>query len=481
MNYVSRTMEKTIEKFIGKYPVIMVTGPRQVGKTTLLNYLKFKSNKKINYVTLDDMLIRTQANEDPELFLRTHEAPLIIDEFQYAPNLLTYIKIIIDEARQNEIFNNKEEAGTMYYLTGSRVFETMKDVSESLAGRVGIFDLFAFSDRELYKMKEPIFNPQIDVIRKVEPTKRLSTNQIFERILKGSYPDVQAGREVSIENYYSNYIRTYIERDIRQLINIKNEIKFTKFISAVAARTGQEFNASKIATEIGIDGKTADDWISILKNTGIIYLLQSYTNNNATRAVRTQKVYFMDTGLACYLTGYTDNEVLEKSSYSGAIFETYKFLKDEFPNCNYEELILNYVNERCDNGKYKIAKVKGGYRTLKEINDAFNEAYEQSKRKLRFFERNDNNSVINKIINKEEWNDVLRKIEKMNEESNEKNIGLKRDEMLASLMCYFCPEYKNKIKSLKNEDLSAQKIFGITSFPEYSLEMDADEEEIDYI
>ena len=342
MNYVSRTMEKTIKKFIGKYPVIMVTGPIQVGKTTLLNYLKLKSSKKINYVTLDDMLIRTQANEDPELFLRTHEAPLIIDEFQYAPNLLTHIKIIIDEARQNEIFNNKEEAGTMYYLTGSRVFETMKDVSESLAGRVGIFDLFAFSDRELYKMEEPIFNPQIDIIRKVEPTKRLSTNQIFERILKGSYPDVQAGREVSIENYYSNYIRTYIERDIRQLINIKNEIKFTKFISAVAARTGQEFNASKIGTEIGIDGKTADDWISILKNTGIIYLLQSYTNNNATRAVRTQKVYFMDTGLACYLTGYTDNEVLEKSSYSGAIFETYII----------SEIIKSYSNNGIDPKRY---------------------------------------------------------------------------------------------------------------------------------
>lgn len=342
MNYVSRTMEKTIKKFIGKYPVIMVIGPRQVGKTTLLNYLKFKSNKKINYVTLDDMLIRTQANEDPELFLRTHEAPLIIDEFQYAPNLLTYIKIIIDEARQNEIFNNKEEAGTMYYLTGSRVFETMKDVSESLAGRVGIFDLFAFSDRELYKMEEPIFNPQIYIIRKVEPTKRLSTNQIFERIIKGSYPDVQAGREVSIENYYSNYIRTYIERDIRQLINIKNEIKFTKFISAVAARTGQEFNASKIGTEIGIDGKTADDWISILKNTGIIYLLQSYTNNNATRAVRTQKIYFMDTGLACYLTGYTDNEVLEKSSYSGAIFETYII----------SEIIKSYSNNGIDPKRY---------------------------------------------------------------------------------------------------------------------------------
>lgn len=197
--------------------------------------------------------------------------------------------------------------------------------------------------------------------------------------------------------------------------------------------------------------------------------------------------YYM--AINCLVCNYNDqyydynynDSPWEIDAEQSAIFETYKFLKDEFPNCNYEELILNYVNERCDNGKYKITKVNGGYRTLKEINDAFNEAYEQSKSKLRFFERNDNNFVINKIVNKEEWNDVLRKIEKMNEESNEKNIGLKRDEMLASLMCYFCPEYKNKIKSLENEDLSAQKIFGIASFPEYSLEMEADEEEIDYI
>ena len=344
MYYISRTMEKTIEKFVDKYPVIMVTGPRQVGKTTLLNYLRKSSKEKINYVTLDDMLVRAQANDDPELFLRTHEAPLIIDEFQYAPNLLNYIKIIVDETRQNEMFkfNTKQKTGTMYYLTGSRIFETMKNVSESLSGRVGIFDLFAFSDRELYKLPEPIFNPEINNIKNSVPLKRLSVNKIFERIIMGSYPDVQNDREIPVENYYSNYIRTYVERDIRELINIKNEIKFVKFISSVAARTGQEFNASKIGTEIGIDGKTANDWISILKNTGIIYLLQSYTNNNVSRAVKTQKIYFMDTGLACYLTGYTDATILEKSSYSGAIFETYVI----------SEIIKSFSNNGVDSSKH---------------------------------------------------------------------------------------------------------------------------------
>ena len=146
MKYINRTLEKTLSNYIGKYPVIMITGPRQVGKTTLLNYLASISKQKINFISLDDMIVRAQANEDPELFLRTHETPLVIDEFQYAPNLLSYIKMNVDEARKNAMFNNGKEVGTLYYLTGSQIFQTMKNVSESLSGRVGVFDLFAFSN-----------------------------------------------------------------------------------------------------------------------------------------------------------------------------------------------------------------------------------------------------------------------------------------------------------------------------------------------
>lgn len=342
MNYVNRTMEKTINDYIGKYPIIMITGPRQVGKTTLLNYITSKSNKKINYISLDDMIVRNQANEDPELFLRTHEAPLVIDEFQYAPNLLTYIKIIVDEARKNEMFGDKKEVGTMYYLTGSQVFQTMKNISESLAGRVGIFDLFAFSNRELEKQKEEVFVPDINKLKNKIPLKRLSTNKIFERILKGSYPEVYNNKNIPFENYYSSYVRTYIERDIRQIINIKDENKFVKFISSMAARTGSEFNASNVGSEIGIDGKTAEEWLSILKNTGIVYLLQPHANNNVSRAIKKQKLYFMDTGLACYLTGYTDPVILEKSAYSGAIFETYIV----------SEIIKSYTNNGVDPRKH---------------------------------------------------------------------------------------------------------------------------------
>jgi len=323
MKYVNRTIEKTLEKFIGSYPVIMITGPRQVGKTTLLNYLASVSKKKINFVSLDDMMVRAQANDDPELFLRTHETPLIIDEFQYAPNLLSYIKMTVDEKRKEAMFGDLDDVGTLYYLTGSQVFQTMKNISESLAGRVGILDLFAFSTREIYGKDEEVFIPNIDILRKKTPLERVSVNKIFERILKGSYPEVHFGVKIDVEHYYSTYVRTYIERDIREIINIKDENKFVKFISSMAARTGQEFNASAVGLEVGIDNKTAEEWISILKNTGIIYLLQPYMNNNVGRAVKRQKLYFMDTGLACYLTGYTDASILEKSSYSGAIFETY--------------------------------------------------------------------------------------------------------------------------------------------------------------
>ena len=342
MEYVNRTIEKTLNDYIGKYPVIMITGPRQVGKTTLLNYLKNQSKDNLNYVTLDDVIARTQAKEDPELFLRSHETPLVIDEFQYAPELLSYIKITVDEARQNEMFGNKKKTGTLYYLTGSQVFQTMKNISESLSGRVGIFDLFAFSDRELNKLEETVFIPKIENIRMKEPLKRLSTPKLFERILKGSYPDVHYGNKIPVENYYSNYIRTYIERDIRDLINVKNENKFVKFISSMAARTGQEFNASSVGVEVGIDAKTADEWVSILKNTGIVYLLQPHANNNVSRAVKRQKLYFMDTGLACYLTGYTDATILEKSAYSGAIFETYVI----------SEIIKSYTNNGIDPRKH---------------------------------------------------------------------------------------------------------------------------------
>ena len=322
-NYKNRTIEKSLDSLEGICPVIMVTGPRQVGKTTLLNHLLVNSKQKINYVSLDNLLIRSQAKEDPELFLRTYEAPLIIDEFQYAPNLLTYIKMKVDNARKNEMFGNGKKVGTMYYLTGSQVFQTMENVSESLTGRIGILDLYGFSEREIENKEEPIFIPDIKYLKDKERRDTKATNEVFENILNGSYPDVINNAGKNREQFYEDYIRTYIERDIRQLINIKEETKFLKFISSVAARTGQEYNASDIANDVEVDSKTIDEWMSILKNTHLIFMLQSYSNNNIQKAIKRPKIYFMDTGLACYLTGYMSSDTLEKSAYNGAIFETY--------------------------------------------------------------------------------------------------------------------------------------------------------------
>ena len=340
--YINRTIEKEFDKMMKIYPVIMVTGPRQVGKTTLLNYIMKKVSQKINYVTLDDIRERVQANEDPELFLRNHDAPLIIDEFQYAPNLLSYIKMNVDKVRMDDMFGEEKTIGTLYYLTGSQIFQTMKNISESLAGRIGIIDMFPLSTRELFQKDEQIFIPDISLLKEKEKVPQLSGEQLFERIWKGSYPELYGGRNDEIEKYYETYVRTYMERDIRQIINVKDETQFYKFISCVAARTGQEYNATDIANDIGIDSKTVNEWMSILKNTGLVFLLQPYMNNQLGRIIKRPKIYFMDTGLACYLTGYTNPIVLEKSIYNGAIFETYVIT----------EIIKSYTNNRRDPRKY---------------------------------------------------------------------------------------------------------------------------------
>ncbi len=320
--HTNRTIEKEVKKLIDKCPVIMITGPRQVGKTTLLNYIISLSHSKVTSVSLDDILLRKQANEDPELFLRTYEAPLMIDEFQYAPNLLSYIKMNVDEMRKEVMFHGKKDPGTLYYLTGSQIFETMQEVSESLAGRVGILDLYGFSTREINGLEEDVFIPDIKMLKKKEKVKNYTTNQLFERIIRGSYPEVVLGKRDKDE-YFENYIRTYLERDVRKLIHVDNEIKFIKFLSSVAARTGMEYNALDIAKDVEIDSKTCDAWLSILKNTHLVYLLPSYSNNNIQKAIKRPKLYFLDTGLACYLTGYLNASTLEKSVYSGQIFETY--------------------------------------------------------------------------------------------------------------------------------------------------------------
>lgn len=341
-NYIERSIENRLGKLAKAFPVIMITGSRQVGKTTLLNNIQKKEKGQINYISLDNLSIRALAIEEPEIFLERYKPPLIIDEFQYAPKLLSYIKIIVDEKRQEHLENKEVETSGLYYLTGSQVFHTMKNVSESLAGRVGILELYPLSNREIEKKKDKMFLPIYEELEKREKANRLEVDKLYEKILKGSYPELYSNPNIEPKDFFETYIKTYIERDIRELINVKDETKFLKFIESIAVRTGQELNINDISNSIEINNMTAQNWLSILVSTGLVYLLQPYSNNNVSRIVKRPKIYFMDTGLACFLAGYMDSVTLERSAFNGAILETYVVT----------EIIKSFANQGLDSRKY---------------------------------------------------------------------------------------------------------------------------------
>ena len=340
--YIKRSMESQLNKMSESFPVIMITGSRQVGKTTLLNIMKGKDKDKINYISLDDLSARALAIEDPELFLKKYKFPLIIDEFQYAPDLLSYIKIIVDKKRLEHLKDKNSKCNGLYYLTGSQVFHAMNNISESLAGRVGILNLYALSNREIEGLDEELFLPELENLEKRHKGNELDVDELYKRILKGSYPELYNNEKIELRTYLETYIKTYIERDIRELINVKDEIKFLKFIESIAVRTGQELNINDISNSIEINNHTTENWLSILVNSGLVFLLQPYSNNNVARIVKRPKIYFMDTGLACYLAGYMDSVTLERSAFNGAIFETYVVT----------EIIKSFSNNGLDSRKY---------------------------------------------------------------------------------------------------------------------------------
>ncbi len=316
--YIKRMMEDNIIKLSKEFPVIVVSGARQVGKSTMLQMLK---SQTMNYVTLDDLNARSLALSDPKYFLEQYPYPVLIDEIQYAPNLLNYIKIIVDEQRLKWLKAN-EPNKVLFWLTGSQQFQVMKNVSESLSGRVGILQLYSLSLSEINQNNFSLFTPKIDELKNKKLTHKLTSQELFEKIFKGGMPSVVTN-EIDRNNYFSSYISTYIERDIRQLLNVGKTIEFYNFIQYLAVRTAQEVNYSSIAKEIGIDSKTVKSWISILEASGIIYLLQPYHSNLSKRLIKSPKLYFMDTGLCSYLAKYPDFKTLEVGALSGAIFETY--------------------------------------------------------------------------------------------------------------------------------------------------------------
>lgn len=308
--YIKRTLENDIKELSNQFKVLLITGARQVGKSTLLKYC----DQNRNYVTLDDYKERSMALNEPDLFLQKHKPPLIIDEIQYAPNLLSYIKMTVD---------NSDKKG-MYWLTGSQQFHMMKNVTESLAGRVAIIDLKGLSLKEIDNEKQIPFIPEKFYIEEMQKShKTHDLNDIYKIIWQGSYPELYSKENLRWETFYKSYIRTYIERDIKDLNVIKNEMDFLKFLQVTAARTGQMLNYNDIANEVGVALTTIKSWISILVSSNIVYLLQPYFNNLNKRTVKTPKLYFLDTGLCSYLTGWDNPNILESGAMSGAIFETF--------------------------------------------------------------------------------------------------------------------------------------------------------------
>ena len=312
MSYISRNLETVVAEVTREYPVVLVTGPRQVGKTTMLQKLMDGTNR--NYVSLDDMNERALAKSDPELFLQLHKPPVLIDEVQYAPELFTYIKISVD---------TDHEPGA-FWLTGSQVFKLMHGVQESLAGRVAVLSMTSLSQAEMCGSPMTPFEVDLEeLLQREKMRKNADASEIFERIFKGSMPAIVSGQNSNSQIFYSSYLATYIERDVKELSNAIDSLKFMRFMTAVAARCSQMLNVSDIAQDADINQKQANDWLQILETLGIIFYLHPYSNNLLKRLVKTPKLYFYDTGLVCYLTKWSNSQVLESGAMNGAVLENY--------------------------------------------------------------------------------------------------------------------------------------------------------------
>ena len=312
MEYISRNLEAVVMQVTKEFPAVLVTGPRQVGKTTMLQKLMEGTNRK--YVSLDDLNERSLAKSDPELFLQVHNPPVLIDEIQYAPELFPYIKIYAD---------SHHEPGA-FWITGSQVFQMMRGVQESLAGRIAVLSMTSLAQAELAGASMTPFKIDLEALTEREKFRIPADVQgIFERIYRGSMPAIVSGRNTNSQIFYSSYLSTYIERDVRLLSDAIDSLKFLRFMTAAAARCSRMLNVAEIAQDADINQKQAKDWLQILETLGIIFYLHPYSNNLLKRLVKTPKLYFYDTGLVCHLTRWSSPEVLENGAMNGAVLENY--------------------------------------------------------------------------------------------------------------------------------------------------------------
>lgn len=333
MRYIARNLEKVVLEVTKEYPVVLVTGPRQVGKTTMLQKLMEGTDR--NYVSLDDLNERNLAKTDPEMFLQLHKPPILIDEVQYAPELFVYIKIHVDK------YHNAGD----FWLTGSQVFKRMSGIQESLAGRVAVLSLTSLSQAEICGGEMQPFTLDIEELsaRRKERTEA-DTGVIFDRIFRGSMPAIVSEKNSNSQIFYSSYLTTYIERDVREVSDAIDSLKFLHFITAVAARCGQILNIVEIARDADINQKQAKNWLGVLETVGLIFYLHPYSNNMLKRLVKTPKLYFYDTGLVCYLTKWSSAETLQSGAMNGAILENYVVaeIRKTYLNCGKDPYMYYY-------------------------------------------------------------------------------------------------------------------------------------------
>ena len=333
--YIARHMEQVLEQINTQYPVLLVTGPRQVGKTTMLEHLAQKEGRGRETITLDDLTVRELAKTDPKMFFQLHRPPLLIDEVQYAPELFPYIKMMVDERRQPGDF----------WLTGSQLFSMMEGVQESLAGRVALLQLSPLSYGELIADGGTTpFRVDLPALTQRQAARpALDTPAIFQRIFTGGMPALASGQYASPNIFYSSYISTYLDRDVRRLSAGIDDLKFLGVLRA-AARTGQQVNYKGIADDAEIDQATAKNWLHILEALGIVFLLRPYSNNVLKRTVSTPKLYFYDTGLVCYLTRWSSPETAMNGAMSGALLENYAVaeIMKTYQNAGQESFLYYY-------------------------------------------------------------------------------------------------------------------------------------------
>lgn len=371
MKYIKRDLENKIIELSKEYAAILVTGPRQVGKTTVLRNLMDNSRE---YVTLDDLEERRLAQNDPSLFLQIHSLPILIDEVQYAPQLFSYIKIAVDKGANPGDF----------WLTGSQAFRLMELSQESLAGRVAILHMSSLSQHEVYGKEENTpFSIDLESLKLRKQThRRADLLEIYERIWNGSMPGHISGRYTDRNVFYSSYIQTYIDRDVSELISRVDKLQFQDFIRAAACRVGQMLNIHDIANDVGVSDDTAKRWLQVLEKSDVIFYLRPYSNNLLKRIIKTPKMYFFDTGLVAYLTRYTSPEILSNGAINGGILENYvvsEIIKS-YHNNAMDCLIWYYRDKNCNeidmviesDGELHPVEIKRSANPGSELVKAFN-------------------------------------------------------------------------------------------------------------